>query len=64
MGLFCGNYYTSFVPLFVLILSVLGSILAGVATPAEAAGVGSLGGLVLAAIYRSLSWERLKEAVF
>ncbi len=55
---------TSFVPLFVLIMSVLGSILAGVATPAEAAGVGSFGGLVLAAIYRSLSWQRLKEAVF
>lgn len=55
---------TSFVPLFVLILGVLGSILAGVATPAEAAGVGSLGGLVLAAFYRSLSWQRLKEAVY
>jgi len=55
---------TSFVPLFVLILGVLGSILAGIATPAEAAGVGSLGGLLLAAIYRSLSWQRLKEAVY
>ncbi len=55
---------TSFVPLFVLILGVLGSILAGIATPAEAAGVGSLGGLILAAIYRSLSWQRLKEAVY
>jgi len=55
---------TSFVPLFVLILGVLGSILAGIATPAEAAGVGSLGGLILAGIYRSLSWQRLKEAVY
>jgi len=55
---------TSFVPLFVLILGVLGSILAGIATPAEAAGVGSFGGLVLAALYRALSWQRLKEAVF
>ncbi len=54
----------SFVPLFILIMGVLGSILAGIATPAEAAGVGSLGGLVLAAAYRSLSWERLKEAVY
>ena len=36
----------------------------GLATPAEAAGVGAFGGLVLAALYRSLSWERLKEAVF
>jgi tripartite ATP-independent transporter DctM subunit len=55
---------TSFVPLFVLIMGVLGSILAGIATPAEAAGVGSFGGLVLAAMYRALSWQRLKEAVF
>ncbi len=55
---------TSFVPLFVLIMGVLGSILAGIATPAEAAGVGSFGGLVLAALYRALSWQRLKEAVF
>lgn len=55
---------TSFVPLAVLILSVLGSILMGLATPAEAAGVGAFGGLVLAAIYRSLSWERVKEAVY
>ena len=55
---------TSFVPLFVLIMGVLGSILAGIATPAEAAGVGSFGGLVLAAIYKALSWQRLKEAVY
>ncbi|MEH6458156.1 MAG: TRAP transporter large permease subunit [Cocleimonas sp.] len=64
MGMIIWQLLTSFVPLFVLILGVLGSILAGIATPAEAAGVGSLGGLVLAAIYRSLSWQRLKEAVY
>ena len=55
---------TSFVPLAVLILSVLGAILFGLATPAEAAGVGSAGGLFLALIYRSLSWDRLRQAVF
>lgn len=55
---------TSFVPLAVLIMSVLGAILLGLATPAEAAGVGAAGGLVLSVIYRSLSWERLKEAVY
>ena len=55
---------TSFLPLFALILGVLGSILAGIATPAEAAGVGSFGGLLLAAMYRALTWQRLKEAVF
>ncbi|MBT3237971.1 MAG: TRAP transporter large permease subunit [Rhodospirillaceae bacterium] len=55
---------TSFLPLAVLILSVLGAILMGLATPAEAAGVGAFGGLLLAALYRSLSWDRLREAVF
>jgi tripartite ATP-independent transporter DctM subunit len=55
---------TSFIPLAVLILSVLGSILMGLATPAEAAGVGAFGGLVLAVIYRSLTWDRLKQAVY
>lgn len=55
---------TSFIPLAVLIMSVLGAILMGLATPAEAAAVGAAGGLVLAVLYRSLTWERLKEAVY
>jgi tripartite ATP-independent transporter DctM subunit len=55
---------TSFFPLAVLILSVLGAILFGLATPSEAAAVGALGGLVLAAAYRALTWQRLKEAVY
>ena len=54
---------TSFVPLAVLIMAVLGAILMGIATPAEAAGVGSFGGLFLAVCYRALTWQRLKEAV-
>jgi tripartite ATP-independent transporter DctM subunit len=52
------------VPLAVLILSVLGAILFGLATPSEAAAVGALGGLVLAAIYRALTWQRLRESVY
>ena len=55
---------TSFFPLAVLILSVLGAILFGLATPSEAAAVGSLGALVLAAAYGALNFERLKEAVY
>jgi tripartite ATP-independent transporter DctM subunit len=55
---------TSFFPLAILILSVLGAILFGLATPSEAAAVGALGGLILAAAYRALSWERLKESVY
>ena len=53
----------SFVPLAVLMLSVLGAIFFGVATPTEAASVGALGALVLAGAYRSLSWKGLKESV-
>ncbi|MCS6921132.1 MAG: TRAP transporter large permease subunit [Elioraea sp.] len=55
---------TSFVPLAVLIAAVLGAILFGLATPSEAAAMGSLGSLLLAAAYRGLTWERLKESVF
>ena len=54
----------SFVPLTLLIAAVLGSILGGLATPAEAAAMGALGGLVLAFVYRSLSWTKVKESVF
>jgi len=55
---------TSFFPLAFLILSVLGAILFGLATPSEAAAIGALGGLVLAAAYRALTWQRLKESVY
>ncbi len=55
---------TSFFPLAVLILAVLGAILFGLATPSEAAAIGALGSLVLAACYRALNFERLREAVF
>jgi tripartite ATP-independent transporter DctM subunit len=54
----------SFVPLTALIAMVLGSILGGLATPAEAAAMGALGGLILAALYRSLTWTKVKESVF
>ncbi|MBI4204719.1 MAG: TRAP transporter large permease subunit, partial [Betaproteobacteria bacterium] len=54
----------AFVPLAVLILAVLGSILGGLATPTEAAAVGALGSLLLAAAYRALTWQRLREAVY
>jgi len=54
----------AFVPLAVLILSVLGAILFGLATPTEAAAIGALGAMMIAAAYRALTWGRLKEAVF
>ena len=55
---------TSFFPLAVLILAVLGAIMFGLATPSEAAAVGALGAIVLAACYRALTWDRLREAVY
>ena len=55
---------TSFIPLALLILSVLGSILLGLATPAEAAAIGAFGGLFLAFCYKSLNWKTLKESIF
>jgi len=55
---------TAFFPLAVLILSVLGTILFGLATPSEAAAVGALGAMVIAIGYRAMTWQRLKEAVF
>jgi tripartite ATP-independent transporter DctM subunit len=54
----------SFFPLAVLILSVLGAIMFGLATPTEAAAVGALGAMLLAASYRSLTWQALRESVF
>jgi len=55
---------TSFFPLAILIAAVLGAILFGLATPTEAASVGALGALLLAAGYRALTWDRLRESVF
>ncbi len=54
----------SFFPLMLLIFSVLGSIVLGLATPTEAAAMGALGGMLLAAAYRRLNLAVLKESVF
>jgi TRAP-type mannitol/chloroaromatic compound transport system permease large subunit len=55
---------SSFFPLLVLILAVLGSIVFGLATPTEAAAVGAFGGFILAAAYRQLTFNVVKESVF
>ncbi len=55
---------TSFFPLVILILAVLGSIVMGLATPTEAAAVGALGGFLLAIAYRQLTFQVVKESVF
>jgi len=55
---------SSFFPLMVLILAVLGSIVFGLATPTEAAAVGAMGGFLLAAAYRQLNLTVVKDSVF
>lgn len=51
------------VPALALIVAVLGSILGGIATPTEAASVGSVGALLLTALKRKLSFTMIKQAV-
>ena len=55
---------TSFFPLAILILSVLGTILFGLATPTEAAAIGAMGGILLAVAYRAMTFQRLRESVY
>ena len=51
------------VPLVALIAAALGSILAGLATPTEASGIGALGAMLLAAAYGKLTYAGVKRAV-
>ncbi len=46
-----------------LVVAVLGSIIAGIAAPSEAASMGALGSIVVVAIGRRLSWKVLRETV-
>jgi tripartite ATP-independent transporter DctM subunit len=52
------------IPVTVLILAVLGSIMAGMATPTEGAAAGAFGSLILTLVYRKLSWEGLKKSMY
>ncbi len=49
-------------PLVVLVVCVLGSIISGIATPTEASGLGAIGAIVIAVIYRSFSMSQLMES--
>lgn len=57
-----GMTLKSLLPPLVLILSVMGTILAGVATPTEAAGLGALGSMILAFFNKKLNFQVLKES--
>lgn len=52
----------SLIPPMALILAVMGTILAGVATPTEAAALGAFGALILAIFNKKFSWKVLKES--
>jgi len=52
------------IPPVLLIVSVLGSILFGVATPTEAAGVGAVGAIIITAFNRRLNWPVIKNSLF
>jgi tripartite ATP-independent transporter DctM subunit len=55
------QFLRALIPPLLLILAVLGSILGGFATPTEAAGVGAMGALAIAAERRALTLERLRS---
>lgn len=51
------------IPVVLLIVSVLGSIYAGIATATEAAAIGVVGALVLSVVQRSMSWRVFKQSL-
>jgi tripartite ATP-independent transporter DctM subunit len=55
---------SGFLPLALLIAMVLGAIIMGLATPSEAAAMGSLGAVLLAIVYRAFTWDKLRESVY
>jgi tripartite ATP-independent transporter DctM subunit len=63
MGVMVREVLFGVVPLLALITATLGSILAGLATPTEAAGIGTVGALVLALAYRRLTPAGLQRAL-
>jgi tripartite ATP-independent transporter DctM subunit len=56
------EFLVGMVPLGVLITGTLGSILGGLATPVEAAAMGSIGAMLLALAYHKLNWTTLRKA--
>lgn len=53
----------SLIPVFLLIVAVLGSIYGGIATPTEAAVAGVVGALALAAVSGTLTWTMLRDSL-
>jgi tripartite ATP-independent transporter DctM subunit len=56
------EFFGGVVPLAVIIFAALGSIIAGMATPTEAAAMGASGALLLTVAYRRLNWSVVRDA--
>jgi tripartite ATP-independent transporter DctM subunit len=54
----------SLIPPLALILAVMGTILAGIATPTEAAGLGAAGAALLAIFNKKMNWEVIRESAY
>ena len=63
-GQMAREFVVGMVPLALLITATLGTILAGVVTPTEAAAMGASGAILLSIAYRRLTFQGLKTAVF
>ncbi len=57
-----GHAIAAIIPPLTLIILVLGSIFVGIATPTESAAVGCVGAVILAAMYRKLSWQIVEDS--
>ncbi len=57
-----GKAIGAIMPPLTLVILVLGSIFMGIATPTESAAVGSVGAVVLAALYRKLTWKVIEDS--
>ena len=55
--------FSALLPPLLLIAAVLGSLLAGAASPTEAAAVGAVGTLILAAMFKELNWNMMRQAL-
>ena len=51
-------------PIVIVIMATLGVILAGIATPTDAGAVGAFAVLLLTMLYRRMTWQKLKKAVY
>lgn len=62
-GIVLKELAAGFLPAATLMFFALGTILLGIATPTEAAGLGAFGALLLSVVYRRMSWRLFKDCI-